>query len=309
MNTKQALEQQMKEERSAVLVVNTHSRQGQQLFFKAVDFLEQRGIHVTASYPVRHPDRLPEVIQEAIARGNKLIVVGGGDGTLSAIVDYLAYQNVVLGLLPLGTGNSFARSLGIPLSLEGAIEVITNGKVADIDLGKVDDDYFANVASIGFSAEVARKTSRRLKRFFGVVAYGWVGITNLFARKSFVCKFTYGGDIHTIKTHQVVIANGSFFGINKIAPDAHIDNRQLVVFTMDDLNRWEMVGVWLGFFLGIRRAYSQTHYFTIQKMLIEIDPVQYVAIDGEGTTQTPVTVSLAPEALKVMVPQTFEDRD
>jgi diacylglycerol kinase (ATP) len=88
MNTKQALEQQMKEERSAVLVVNTHSRQGQQLFFKAVDFLEQRGIHVTASYPVRHPDRLPEVIQEAIARGNKLIVVGGGDGTLSAIVDY-----------------------------------------------------------------------------------------------------------------------------------------------------------------------------------------------------------------------------
>jgi diacylglycerol kinase-like protein len=102
------------------------------------------------------------VIQVAIARGNKLIVVGGGDGTLSAIVDYFAYQNVVVGLLPLGTGNSFARSLGIPLSLEGAIEGITNGKVVDIDLGKVDGDYFANVASIGFSAEVARKTSRRL---------------------------------------------------------------------------------------------------------------------------------------------------
>lgn len=83
---------------------------------------------MTASYPVRHSVRLTEVIQEAIARGNKLIVVGGGDGTLSAIVDYFAYQNVVLGLLPLGMGNSFARSLGIPLSLEGSIGVITNGK-------------------------------------------------------------------------------------------------------------------------------------------------------------------------------------
>ena len=78
---------------------------------------------------------------------------------------------------------------------------------------------------------------------------------------------------------------------------------------MDDLNRWERVGVWLGFLLGIRRAYSQTHYFTTQKMVIKTDPVQYVEIDGEGTTRTPVTVSLAPEALKVMVPQTFEDRD
>jgi diacylglycerol kinase (ATP) len=156
MNSKHALEQQIKEERSAVLVVNTHSRRGQRLFFKALDALEQRGIHVTASYPVRHPERLPEVIQEAIARGNKLVVVGGGDGTLSAIVDSFADQEVVLGILPLGTSNSFARSLNIPLSLEGAIEVITQGKVVDVDLGKAGTDYFANTVTIGLTAEIAR---------------------------------------------------------------------------------------------------------------------------------------------------------
>jgi len=58
----------------------------------------------------------------------------------------------VLGILPLGTGNSFARTLGIPLTIEGAADVIAYGKVADIDLGKIDHDYFANIASLGFSA-------------------------------------------------------------------------------------------------------------------------------------------------------------
>jgi diacylglycerol kinase family enzyme len=79
---------------------------------------------------------------EEIAKGRKFIILGGGDGTISSVVDHFAYINVVFGVLPLGTANSFARTLGIPLDLAGVIiDVLINGKVANIDLAKINEDY------------------------------------------------------------------------------------------------------------------------------------------------------------------------
>jgi diacylglycerol kinase (ATP) len=307
METKHALEQQIKQERSAVLVVNTHSRRGQRLFFKALDALEQRGIHVTASYPVRHPDRLPEVIQEAIARGNKLVIVGGGDGTISAIVDYFAYQDVVLGLLPLGTSNSFARTMNIPLSLEGALEVITQGKVVDVDLGKAGSDYFANTVTIGLTAEIARTISRPFKRFFGPLAYGAVGLKLLASHQAFSCQLQLEHTIHRVRTHQLVVANGSFVGVTQLTPDASADERQLLVFTLDTVSRWRLLLMWAAFLFGKHSVFSEARFFRTAGVTIETTPLQYIDVDGETTTQTPITIALAPEALKVMAPRSFEE--
>src|SRR5215470_7377585 len=103
MKTKRELQKLVTEEKSAVLVANTHSRRGERLFFRAVDELSNRGINIIASYPVRQPDRLPQVVKEAIRRKVSLVIVGGGDGTLSSVVDAFAYQDVVLGILPMGT--------------------------------------------------------------------------------------------------------------------------------------------------------------------------------------------------------------
>src|ERR1043165_1877282 len=129
MKTKRELQKIITQEKSAVLVVNTHSRRGERLFFRAVDELTRRGINIVASYLVHQPDRLPQIVKEAIRRKGSLVIVGGGDGTISSIVDAFAYQDVILGILPLGTGNSFARTMGIPLTVEGAVDVIVNGKL------------------------------------------------------------------------------------------------------------------------------------------------------------------------------------
>jgi len=309
MQTKQELHTIIAKEKTAVLIVNTHSRKGERLFFRAVDELTKQGINITASYPVRHPERLPEIMKEAIQRQGSLVIVGGGDGTISSIVDQLAYQDMVLGILPFGTGNSFARTLGIPLTLAGAVDVIANGKVADIDLGKIDQDYFANMAAIGFSADVAHSSPHQLKKFLGPLAYLFAAIPHFFRHRSFSCTFRTADEEHTIKTHQVLIANGSFMGETFFTPTISPDNRSLIVFTMDMLNRWQMLKLWIAFLLGKYTAFSEAKYFRTREIRIETDPPQYIDVDGEKTTQTPVTVSLAPEALKVIVPRSFQDVD
>ncbi len=307
MSTKEALEQRIHTERSAVLIVNTHSRRGERLFRAALDALQRRGLSINASYPVGNPVRLPDTVREAIARGTPLVIVGGGDGTISSVVDYFADQDVVLGILPLGTGNSFARTLGIPLSLDGAIDVVVDGKLVDVDLGMVGTDYFANVATIGFSAEVVRRASRRLKRYLGVFAYALAGVEILFSHRSFLCRMAVGDNIEVVRTHQVIIANGSFYGLRRLTAEAGADNRQLTVFTMADLNRWQMLKVWIDVLRGKRAAPAMARYLTTPELSIDTEPQQPIDVDGELITHTPARFRVAPEALKVMAPRTFKD--
>ncbi|OGW36210.1 MAG: hypothetical protein A2010_13905 [Nitrospirae bacterium GWD2_57_9] len=224
-------------------------------------------------------------------------------------MDHLAYQEVVLGRLPLGTANSFARTLGIPLALAGACDVNAYGKVADIELGRVNGDYFANMASIGFSADVARSTPRWLKRLIGPFAYTVIGIANfLFARK-FRCDLALDGARETVLTHLVIIANGSFFGVADLSPEARIDDRHLFILTMNMMSRWQLLLFWIMFILRKHRNLAEVKSFTTRQITIETDPPRYIDIDGEARTiRTPATISLAPEALKVMVPPGFRER-
>lgn len=308
MVTKKELENQIKAKQEAALVVNTHSRRGRALFFKAVDLLMERGFHLTSTHPVHDPVRLPETVRETIKRGNQFIIVGGGDGTISSIVDQFAYKDLVLGLLPLGTGNNFAaRTMQIPRTLEGAVEVIVNGKLVDVDLGEVNGDYFANTASLGFSAEVARQTPRYLKRWLGVTAYGLMGLRLLFSQRRFQCTIEFPDHTLTLRTHQVVIANGNYFGVIKLTDDGHVDSRRLAVFTMQSCTTWQTALLWLKFFLGKAWQTKETRYLVTREAIIKTDPPQYLNVDGEVTSQTPSHFKVAAGALKVMAPQSFQE--
>src|SRR5437764_2429024 len=113
------MEKEIKPSRHAVLVVNTRSRYGAHAYSEAKRLLTDAGIVLDAAYPVRNAERLHVIVREEIAKGREFIILGGGDGTISSVVDHFAYTRVVFGVLPLGTANSFARTLGIPLDLKG----------------------------------------------------------------------------------------------------------------------------------------------------------------------------------------------
>ena len=305
---KSLLDNAIRSERRAALVVNTRSRSGRDLYADAKRLLTRQGLHIEAAYPVRDPVRLPEIVQGAIAQGHKLIIVGGGDGTISSVVDYFAYRDAVLGILPLGTANSFARALGIPLDLAGAAEILTGGgKVADVDLGRIDGDYFANTAAIGLPALVGRNIPHGVKRWLGKLGYILTGAV-LFARfKPFRVVLSEGGrEIARIDDAlDILIANGPYQGGVKLADEAHPESRDLLIRIVKGGRKTNLLRSWARPALNNRTA-DFTEIIRASDLVIETDPPYYVSIDGEVAARTPVRVSVASQALLLMVPRGHE---
>ncbi len=304
---KQELQELIGQEKKAVLVVNTRARKGQVLFDSAKALLQENGFELVEAHPVTNPLKLADAVKGAISRGARLVIVGGGDGTVSSVVDYFAYKDVVFGLLPLGTGNSFAQTLDIPFDLPGAIRVISEGKIAAVDLSKINDDYFADMATIGISADMGMHIPHRIKRVFGPLAY-IIAWTQVFAtHKPFRCHLKAKEFNGAVETHEIILGNGVFYGRIPIAAEASVVDHQLRVFTMGGKSRWQLLRAGLAFMLGKHADSPDALLFSTQELYIETDPPQHIDLDGEVTARTPVCVQVAPRALKVFVPQSFID--
>ena len=234
---KAALEEEIKASRRAVLVVNTLSRRGAYTYSEAKRQLKKAELMLDA-FPVRHPERIHEIVLDAIAQGHKFLIIGGGDGTISSVVDHFAYTRLVFGVLPLGTANSFACTLGIPLNLAGAIDVLINGKVADVDLGKINDDYFANGSSIGMPAVVGRATPHALKKWLGRAAYALVAVNKFMHYHSFRCIVAIGNRKTCFDALDVKIASGGYQGGVLVASEANPDNGEILVHVLIVSSKW-----------------------------------------------------------------------
>jgi YegS/Rv2252/BmrU family lipid kinase len=296
------LERTIKDSRRAVLVVNTRSRSGERAYAEAKERLGGAGIKLDAAYPIRHAERLPEIVREEIAKGRKLIIIGGGDGTISSVVDHFAYVDVVFGLLPLGTANSFARTLGIPLDLQGAIDVLATGKIAEIDLGKINNDYFANGSSIGMPSIIGRATPASLKKWLGPTAYGLVAAVAFARYKPFRCIVTIHGEERSFEALDVRIANGAYQGGVLVASEAVLHDGEIVVHILKGRSKWALAKDWARLALSAPFAPGDIEALQAPEVTIDTRPSLYVSVDGEVITQTPIHVSVARKALLLIVP-------
>jgi len=156
--------------RSAAVVINAGSRRGAAPDL-AVDAMRKAGVPISSVHHVLSGADLAGTLDRVLADGHDLVVVGGGDGTVSYAAGRVVGTNVVLGVLPLGTANDFARTLEIPNNLAEACATVADGKVVDIDLGRANGKPFLNVASAGLSVAVTEALSPRLKRYIGPLAY------------------------------------------------------------------------------------------------------------------------------------------
>jgi diacylglycerol kinase (ATP) len=293
----------------AALIVNTRSRSGEQTFFEALDRLEELGVSLGATYAIRDPVRLPETVREVLREGSeyRLLILGGGDGSVSSVVDFLAHHDVILGLLPLGTANDFARTLGIPADVEKACETIAGGKIVDVDLGLAGDNYYVNVASVGLSVGVTQALSPRLKRRIGALAYPTAAIRAFLGHEPFSAKLTFpDGDHEPVEYErllQVAVGNGRFYGGGMVvAPQSGIDDRSLDIYAIEMGRHRDLFGVARYLKSGDFIRNDSVGHFRTERVRLETDPELPVNVDGEVVTRTPQNFSVAHNALKVLVP-------
>ncbi|GAA2720432.1 diacylglycerol/lipid kinase family protein [Cellulomonas aerilata] len=290
--------------REAVLLVNVRSRRGAALHGTVRRMLEQRGLTITAEHLVTDPaGQLPDLVPRILAEHPPLLVVGSGDGTIATVVDHLAHTDTVLGYLPLGTTNNFGRSLGLPPRLRDAIDVVVDGRVAHVDLGRVNGDWFANLVSIGVSAEVAGRTPHLLKRHLGRAAYAATAARTLRSHRPFTAEVRSGDTTWRVRTHQLNIANGRMHGGSAIARDASLEDRLLVVYALGGSSRFSTAWAAARQALTPWQPVQRKGYLTGTEFHITTDVPLTVDVDGEVSGMTPIHVEVTAQALRVMAPR------
>lgn len=289
----------------AVLIANLGSRRTERMYEEAQRLLAERAVDIAESHAERQGDALRKRVAKAVESGADIVIVAGGDGTLTSVVGEFAHKKTILGVLPFGTGNSFARSLCIAPTLAGAVETIARGRVAHVDIGLVNGMHFANFTAIGLSSTISQSTPNLVKKFLGPLAYVAAGIAPTLRSRAFSAKLEWPGGSETVQTHQLIVVSGRYYGLVPIVPAATIVDGKLDVFTAMGFNRWEIVRMFVALFFGKQTELTEAEYFSAPQLTVHADPPRDLDVDGEVKGCTPARFSVDAGALRVLVPEDF----
>lgn len=245
---------------------------------------------------------------QAIRQGCDYIIAAGGDGTLNEVVNAIARQKakVRLGLLPLGTGNDFARCLQLPSSVEENIEILRRGRTRSIDIVRVKSDrtrYFVNVSAAGFSGKVNEKLTRAIKKTWGPLAYLRSAAAALPNLRSYRTSVRFGSKERTaFNLYNVVIANGRYVaGGLPIAPRANPGDGLLDVILIRERPAAEMALLAARVLLGKHLSCDAVIFRRVAKISIRSKPGMWFNVDGELVGNEPAVFEVIPRALQFVV--------
>jgi diacylglycerol kinase (ATP) len=285
----------------ALLLVNHHARQGQKRLPEVKRTLEQLGLNLIEE-STEEPQHLYDVIKR-YQHEVDLVIVGGGDGTLNAAVDALVETQLTLGILPLGTANDLARTLGIPNSLPDACKIIANGEVRRIDLGSVNGKHFFNVASCGLSVKITQRLTKKAKRRWGIFAYLITALQVIWESRPFSAEIRMNDQSIRVKTVQIAVGNGRYYGGGMaVVPDATIDDQRLDLYSLEIQHWWQIIPLLPAMRQG-RHIHSRgVRALSGQEIEVYTRKPRPINTDGEITTYTPAHFRVIPNALSVLVP-------
>ncbi|MCF2513567.1 diacylglycerol kinase [Sphingomonas sp. G124] len=287
----------------AILIVNAMSRKGEAAFDEARDKLSATGLDLIAAHRVTEPQQLEPLVKAAITQA-PMVIIGGGDGSLSSTVDHFVGKDTVFAVLPLGTANSFARTLGLPLDLDGALDVIVHGRRRRIDLGIIDGDYFANAAALGLSPLIADTVPHNLKRYLGMVGYLIWATRVAFKFRPFRIRVTLDdGTVEKCWSTEARIANGTHHGGVELVESQQLDSGVIVIQAVTGKSLLHLAWSWFATLFKLRNREQTVTEWRGKKMVLDARPRQKISIDGEIAAKTPVKVEVARGAIEVAAPR------
>ncbi|MCT8971470.1 lipid kinase [Microbaculum marinisediminis] len=254
---------------------------------------------------LRQPDDandIPALIEQE-APGCDAIVVAGGDGTVNAAAEALIHAGKPVGLLPVGTANDLAQTLGIPADPQAAADIIIAGHSRDIDVGRVNAKPFLNVASIGLSVDIARRQDTGRKQQWRAFSYLLTTIEVLGEANRFRAEIECDDESVVVDTYQIAVGNGVFYGGGmRIAEDAAIDDGLLDVYAIKAATVLELLA--LAPALRAGRHLERDDVVSLRGARVRIASTQPLPIntDGEVTTESPAEFGVDRAALTVFAP-------
>ena len=232
------------------------------------------------------------------------IVIGGGDGTLSKALPALLKLQKPVAVLPLGTANDFARTLGLPADPLEAARIALEGREHRIDIGLVNGTPYLNVASVGLASQVIEAQSKTLKRRWKVLAYAIGLISAAGNLQPFVVDLDIdNGPRWSAAVYQVGIANGRHHGGGLlVAEDAAVDDGKLHIYVVYPGTFWQMFACLTHLRFGLMKPNVLDRHTATHVMLRTRRP-RPVDADGRHAAETPAEFALMRQALSVVVPQ------
>ncbi|WP_227396860.1 diacylglycerol kinase [Jeotgalibacillus aurantiacus] len=207
--------------------------------------LEQAG-YETSCHATTGAGDATDAAAIAVERGYDLVIAAGGDGTLNEVINGVAEKpnRPKIGLIPMGTTNDFARALHIPRDIEKALDIIIKGETIPVDIGRMNEKYFINIAGGGRMTELTYEVPSKLKTVLGQLAYYLKGIEMLPSFKPTHVRIEYDGKVFEGEVMLFLIGlTNSVGGFEKLAPDSSINDGLFTLMFLKKTNLAETIRI------------------------------------------------------------------
>jgi diacylglycerol kinase (ATP) len=292
--------------KSVIVLFNpVAGRQSPNIIRNKLDFVlskSQNSIQVIDTIPGKVAEQARKAAKEA-----DIVVAAGGDGTLHAVIQGVVGTSAAIGLIPLGTGNDFARTIGVPSDLSSAIEVLQRCDPLPTDLIRyqtaTSEGWLINIGGIGFDAAVAERINTGFRGLKGTTAYLAAVFRCLATYRAIPVKATLDSKVREAPAMLCAVANARYYGGGmQVAPLARVDDGLLDVVMVQKVSKVEFLlqlpRVFKGTHLSHRCVFSDKSY----RVTLETSTPMPVLADGEIVGQTPVTFEVVPGAVKMIRP-------
>ena len=264
-------------------------------FPNATIHLTQRAGHAT------------QLAQQAVSQQFDAVVAAGGDGTINETARALVGTQTALGILPRGSGNGFAREIGMHLSFQKATQQLRQVHPVWCDVGRANGEVFLNVAGVGLEADIAWQFMQygQTNRKRGKWPYFKLGVKTVFSYQPASLHINADGTTLQAAPLTLVFANGRQYGSNfKIAPKASLTDGLLDMVSVHHAPKWKLALAVPGFFTDTWRPFGITQTAQIKQATIQRAGVFAYHIDGEPRQASgPLNIEIAPHALRVLFPE------
>jgi YegS/Rv2252/BmrU family lipid kinase len=291
-----------------ILVVSPHAGRNTYLA-RARTAMTGAGIRVVAEIRVEDLSQLPGLLKR---NGSTLplVVAAGGDGTVGAVANALVGTRAVLGVLPLGTSNDFARSLKIPIRVENAVRLLSHGRVSSIDAGRLTREgqpprHFVHAAATGLNIQFAKFATRAdLRQRLGRLTYAFSAAMALKERPVFSCDVEYQGKTERLSLVHLAAINAPVFGgfLELKMPGVTPDDGALHILMIEHLPMRRLFRSALYPALRVHRRIRGFRIMQVSRLTVRPTNPMDVTLDGEITGRIPGTFDVVRGGLRVIMP-------